>query len=235
MLKLIFALIAVAVAVPAGGLLAGVDRRLTARLQSRQGPPLLQPFYDVLKLFGKAPCVTNPWLIFSSYVCLMASAIALLMFFMQGDMLLLFFVMTVGAVFKVAGALSADSPYSNVGAQRELLQMLAYEPLVILTFVGMSAVTGTVNQRNKDVLKNLYDQMPEPKAVIAIGACACTGGVFQDCYNVVGGVDHVIPVDVYVPGCAAKPEAIIDGVVLALEVVKGKLGLRDMPQTTIFE
>lgn len=96
-------------------------------------------------------------------------------------------------------------------------------------------VTGTVNQRNKDVLKNLYDQMPEPKAVIAIGACACTGGVFQDCYNVVGGVDHVIPVDVYVPGCAAKPEAIIDGVVLALEVVKGKLGLRDMPQTTIFE
>ena len=71
--------------------------------------------------------------------------------------------------------------------------------------------------------------------VIAIGACACTGGVFQDCYNVVGGVDHVIPVDVYVPGCAAKPEAIIDGVVLALEVVKGKLGLRDMPQTTIFE
>mgnify|MGYP000868936248 CR=1 FL=1 len=90
MLKLIFALIAVAVAVPAGGLLAGVDRRLTARLQSRQGPPLLQPFYDVLKLFGKAPCVTNPWLIFSSYVCLMASAIALLMFFMQGDMLLLF-------------------------------------------------------------------------------------------------------------------------------------------------
>ena len=73
------------------------------------------------------------------------------------------------------------------------------------------------------------------QAVIAIGACACTGGVFQDCYNVVGGVDHVIPVDVYVPGCAAKPEAIIDGVVLALEVVKGKLGLRDMPQTTIFE
>jgi len=65
------------------------------------------------------------------------------MFFMQGDMLLLFFVMTVGAVFKVAGALSADSPYSNVGAQRELLQMFAYEPLVILTFVGMSAATGS--------------------------------------------------------------------------------------------
>lgn len=143
MLKFIFALIAVAAAVPAGGFLAGVDRRLTARLQSRQGPPLLQPFYDVLKLMGKAPCVTNPWLIFSAYVTLISSAVALLMFFMQGDMLLLFFVMTVGAVFKVAGALSASSPYSNVGAQRELLQMLAYEPLVVLTFVGISAASGS--------------------------------------------------------------------------------------------
>ncbi len=84
-------------------------------------------------------------------------------------------------------------------------------------------VTGTVNHRNKHVLKNLYEQMPEPRAVIAIGACACSGGVFQDCYNVVGGVDQVIPVDVYVPGCAAKPEAIIDGVVVALDAFKAKL------------
>jgi ech hydrogenase subunit C len=77
-------------------------------------------------------------------------------------------------------------------------------------------VTGTVNHRNKKVLKNLYDQMPEPKAVIAIGACGNTGGVFREAYNVVGGVDQVIPVDVYVPGCPAKPEAIIDGVVVGL-------------------
>jgi len=77
-------------------------------------------------------------------------------------------------------------------------------------------VTGTVNHRNKKVLKNLYDQMPEPKAVIAIGACGNSGGVFREAYNVVGGVDKVIPVDVYVPGCPAKPEAIIDGVVVGL-------------------
>ena len=96
-------------------------------------------------------------------------------------------------------------------------------------------VTGTVNHRNKVVLRNIYDQMPDPKAVIAVGTCACSGGVFQDCYNVVGGVDQIIPVDVYIPGCAAKPEAIIDGVVLALEVVKGKLGLQPLPQTTVFE
>jgi len=78
-------------------------------------------------------------------------------------------------------------------------------------------VTGTVNHRNKKVLKNIYDQMPEPKAVIAIGACGTSGGVFREAYNVVGGVDKVIPVDVYVPGCPAKPEAIIDGVVLGLQ------------------
>jgi len=77
-------------------------------------------------------------------------------------------------------------------------------------------VTGTVNHRNKKVLKNIYDQMPEPKAVIAIGACGNTGGVFREAYNVVGGIDKVIPVDVYVPGCPAKPEAIIDGVVTGL-------------------
>ena len=84
-------------------------------------------------------------------------------------------------------------------------------------------VTGSVNSRNKTVLKNIYEQMPEPKAVVALGTCAMSGGMFRDCYNVVGGVDRVIPVDVYVPGCPAKPEAIIDGVVKALELVKARL------------
>lgn len=73
-------------------------------------------------------------------------------------------------------------------------------------------VTGSVNKRNQHVLKNIYDQMPNPKVVVAIGACACTGGVFKECYNVLGGVENVIPVDVYVPGCCARPEAIIDGI-----------------------
>lgn len=81
-------------------------------------------------------------------------------------------------------------------------------------------VTGSVNHRNKKVLKALYDQMPNPKVVIVIGACGCSGGVFHNCYNVLGGVDKVIPVDVYVPGCPARPEAIIDGAVMALEKLK---------------
>jgi ech hydrogenase subunit C len=82
-------------------------------------------------------------------------------------------------------------------------------------------VTGPANHRNQRVLRNLYDQMPEPKMVIAVGTCACTGGVFHNCPNVLGGIDKVIPVDVYVPGCAARPEQIIDGVVLAMEKLAG--------------
>ena len=143
MLKLVAALLGLALSVPLGGLIAGMDRKVTARMQSRLGPPLLQPFYDVLKLLGKAPCVSNPWLIFAAYISLLSSATALVLFFLQGDLLLLFFVMTVGAVFRVAGALCVPSPFANVGAQRELLQMLAYEPLIILTFVGISSATGS--------------------------------------------------------------------------------------------
>ena len=83
-------------------------------------------------------------------------------------------------------------------------------------------VTGSVNEQNKPVIKNIYKQMPKPNVVVAIGACALSGGVFRECYNVAGGVDKLIPVDVYVPGCAAKPEAIIDGVVKALGVLEKK-------------
>ena len=64
--------------------------------------------------------------------------------------------------------------------------------------------------------------MSEPKVVCAIGICACNGGVFKDCYNIIGGVDKAIPVDIYVPGCAARPEAIIDGVVKSLALLKEK-------------
>ena len=83
-------------------------------------------------------------------------------------------------------------------------------------------VTGSVNEQNKDVVKQIYDQMPEPKVVVAVGICACTGGIFRDAYNILGGVDSVIPVDCYVPGCAARPEAIIDGVVKGLGVLQAK-------------
>lgn len=83
-------------------------------------------------------------------------------------------------------------------------------------------VTGSVNEQNKNVVKQIYDQMPEPKVVVAIGICACNGGIFKECYNILGGVDTVIPVDAYVPGCAARPEAIIDAVVAGLGILEQK-------------
>jgi ech hydrogenase subunit C len=83
-------------------------------------------------------------------------------------------------------------------------------------------VTGAVNEQSRDVIRNIYHQLPEPKVVVAVGVCACSGGIFSECYNISGGVDSVIPVDVYVPGCAARPEAIIDGVVQALGVLEKK-------------
>ncbi|HTY15624.1 MAG TPA: NADH-quinone oxidoreductase subunit B family protein [Methanoregulaceae archaeon] len=83
-------------------------------------------------------------------------------------------------------------------------------------------VTGSVNEQNREILKNTYDQIPDPKVVVAVGICATSGGVFRECYNVSGGIDKIIPVDVYVPGCAARPESIIDGVVTALGILETK-------------
>lgn len=83
-------------------------------------------------------------------------------------------------------------------------------------------VTGSVNAQNMKVLQEIYNQMLEPKVVVACGICACSGGVFKECYNTLGGVDMAIPVDVYAPGCAVRPEAIIDGVVKGLGVLEEK-------------
>lgn len=88
-------------------------------------------------------------------------------------------------------------------------------------------VTGSVNEQNINVVKQIYEQMPEPKVVVAIGICATSGGIFRECYNIMGGIDTVIPVDVYVPGCAARPEAIIDGVVKGLGVLAEKRAAMD--------
>jgi NADH-quinone oxidoreductase B subunit len=76
--------------------------------------------------------------------------------------------------------------------------------------------SGPVTQQIKDRLIRIYEQMPEPKFIVAVGTCACSGGVFNGCYNVMGGIDTTIPVAAYIPGCPARPEAIIDGVVKLL-------------------
>ncbi len=76
--------------------------------------------------------------------------------------------------------------------------------------------SGPVTKQTKDRLKRIYDQMAEPKFVVAVGSCSCSGGVFDGCYCVESGIDQVIPVSAYIPGCPASPKAIIDGVVKLL-------------------
>jgi len=84
-------------------------------------------------------------------------------------------------------------------------------------------VTGTVTAGCKEALINLYNQMAEPKVVVAIGACPCESGVFSECYNVRGPLYRILPVDVYVPGCPPRPGTIIEGVKKALALWKAKL------------
>jgi formate hydrogenlyase subunit 4 len=126
-----------------GGLLAGADRIITAKMQKRVGPPLLQPFYDILKLFSKKTVYVNrfqnPYI--KSHLIFMIATGAL--FFGGSDMLLIIFVLTLAGVFFILGAYSTNSPYSFVGAERELILMMAYEPMVLIALIGIFKVTGS--------------------------------------------------------------------------------------------
>jgi len=80
--------------------------------------------------------------------------------------------------------------------------------------------TGPVTRLARERLLRIYDQMPEPKFVMAVGSCGTSGGVFSGCYNIIGGIEEVLPVNAFVPGCPPRPEAIIDGMVQLLESLK---------------
>ncbi len=124
----------------AGGLLAGLDRKLTARMQGRIGPPLLQPFYDVSKLFSKRLPPVNRIqvpLILCHFVFAVLTGV---LFFYGSDILLIIFVLTLAGIFLILAAYSTGSPYGTIGAERELLLMTAYEPMVVLTLVGLYAL-----------------------------------------------------------------------------------------------
>ncbi|MCR5034794.1 MAG: NADH-quinone oxidoreductase subunit H [Clostridia bacterium] len=126
-----------------GGLLAGLDRKLSAKMQRRVGPPVLQPFYDVGKLFQKekqTPTRFQDFYVLLFVVFVIASGV---LFFMGGDLLLVIFTLTIGAAFLIIAAYSSNSPYAEVGAERELLAMLAYEPMVLITVIGFYMYTGS--------------------------------------------------------------------------------------------
>ncbi|MDR1247347.1 MAG: NADH-quinone oxidoreductase subunit H [Clostridiales Family XIII bacterium] len=124
-----------------GGLLAGIDRKLSARFQGRCGPPVLQPFYDVFKLLEKEPVTVNGAQDFYVACCLVFMIITGAFFFAGLSLLLVIFTLTTAGLFLVAAAYSSNSPYAQVGAERELLQMMAYEPMVLLTAVSLYLVT----------------------------------------------------------------------------------------------
>ena len=128
-----------------GGLMDGLDRVITARLQGRIGPPLLQPFYDLRKLLTRriAPVNRLQMPLVASH--LVFAALTGVLFFYGSDILLIVFVLTLASVFLVLAAYSTGSPFSTIGAERELLLMTAYEPMVIIALVGLYGVAKSFN------------------------------------------------------------------------------------------
>ncbi len=126
-----------------GALLAGVDRKITARMQGRQGPPVLQPLYDVAKLLKKQTKVINRVQMLYLFSFLFFIIVTGVLFFAGYDILLILFTLTTANIFLVIAASSGHSPYAFMGASRELVQMLAYEPMVLITAIGFYIVSGS--------------------------------------------------------------------------------------------
>ncbi|MDA8124085.1 MAG: NADH-quinone oxidoreductase subunit H [Deltaproteobacteria bacterium] len=126
-----------------GGLLAGVDRRITARMQGRVGPPILQPFYDVVKLFCKENLLVrrSQTVYIGFFLAFMVFTGAI--FFAGEDLLLVIFSMTLASTFFVLAGYKGSSPYSAIGAERELLQIMAYEPMVLFYVIGIYMASRT--------------------------------------------------------------------------------------------
>ena len=127
----------------AGGLMEGVDRKISARMQGRIGPPVLQPFYDVIKLFNKQVIAVG---IFQSalllcYLVLMIFTGAI--FFAGSDILMCLFVLSTASVFMYFAAVVTGSPYNTIASSRELIQIMTYEPAVLMAGVGFYLVSGT--------------------------------------------------------------------------------------------
>ncbi len=128
-----------------GGLLEGIDRKISARMQRRVGPPILQPFYDVKKLFKKQVIIVSRSQTFALIPYLFLMILTGSMFFAGMDILMCFFVMSTAATALYFAAMVTSSPYATIGANRELIQMMSYEPAVLLTCVGFYLAEGTFN------------------------------------------------------------------------------------------
>ncbi|MCI7145872.1 MAG: NADH-quinone oxidoreductase subunit H [Clostridiales bacterium] len=142
--KIVISVIAYLVLAPlVGGLLAGLDRKLSAKMQRRVGPPVLQPFYDVFKLFQKEKMTPTRFQDFYVMIFLIFIIVSGAIFFAGGDLLLVIFTLTLATAFLIIAAYSSNSPYAQAGAQRELLAMMAYEPMVLITIIGFYMFHGS--------------------------------------------------------------------------------------------
>jgi ech hydrogenase subunit B len=126
-----------------GGLLSGLDRVISARMQGRKGPPLLQPFYDVLKLLQKEATTVNYITRYLVTLSLFFNMLTVVLFGMGVDLLLCIFAFTLACIFFVLAGYSPYSPYSFIGAERELVQIMCYEPMVLIVAFGYYQVVGT--------------------------------------------------------------------------------------------
>ena len=122
--------------------LMGIDRRITARMQNRVGPPLLQPIYDLLKLLSKTKMVVNRGQLILATMYVTMSILAFWLFIAGADLLIIFFVLSAAAAFYTLAAYAVLSPYSQLGATRELIQLIAYEPVLLLAFFCIWLVNG---------------------------------------------------------------------------------------------
>lgn len=126
-----------------GALLDGFDRIISARMQGRKGPPLLQPFYDLVKLFSKQMLAVNSVQMLLNLSYLVFLAVAGAMLFAGADILMSLFILSTADMFLVMAASSDSSPFSTLGAGREMIQIMAYEPMTLLLAVGFYLATGS--------------------------------------------------------------------------------------------
>ncbi|MEG1244357.1 MAG: NADH-quinone oxidoreductase subunit H, partial [Oscillospiraceae bacterium] len=152
MIRVISGVLYVLLAPILGGFLNGLDRVISSRMQNRKGPPLFQSYYDVLKLFTKETFVVNKIQDFFAFGFFIFIVFTGILFFAGGDLLLIFFSLTLASIFLILCASSTSSPYSAMGAQRELIQMMSYEPMVLIVAIGFYMATKSFNVY--DIIQN---------------------------------------------------------------------------------
>ncbi|HJJ56340.1 MAG TPA: NADH-quinone oxidoreductase subunit H [Methanocorpusculum sp.] len=141
MISILLIIIYLIIAPILGGFIFGIDRKVTARIQNRQGPPIIQPFYDVIKLWNKEKAVSNPVEKIFILGYLILTIFSGVIFFSGGDLLLIVFVLALAHTLLIVSAYSANAPYSSIGAERELISIMVIEPILILLTIGFYIVT----------------------------------------------------------------------------------------------